>query len=95
MQLFKDKYSKYYLKLIRVNTIVTLDKHQFIEDCIFTVDSFKNKKTFLEGLKTNLQLSKSEKKNLKKISCCINTNREINPNHWFIESMGKFYKGDI
>ena len=92
MKLFKEKPLS---KLIKVNTIVTLNRHQFIEDCIFTVDSFKNKKTFLEGLKTNLQLSKLEKKNLKKISCCIDTNIKINTNHWFIKSMGKFYKGDI
>ena len=56
MQLFTNKTNKN--DIFKVNAIVSFNtSFQFVQDCIFTEDSFKNKKTFLNDLQTNLEKS--------------------------------------
>ncbi len=94
MQLFTNKTDKH--KILKVNAIVSFNKSfQFVQDCIFTEDSFKNKKTFLDDLQINLELSKKELEETIKISFAIHTDNKLNKNHWFFKMNGKFYKDDL
>ncbi len=95
MQLFTNKTKKY--DIFKVNAIVSFKgaRMQFIQDCIFTENSFKDKKTFLDDLQTDLQLSKKELIELIKISLAIHTDNKLNTNHWFFKMNGKFYIDDL
>ncbi len=94
MQLFTNKTNKN--DIFKVNAIVSFNtSFQFVQDCIFTEDSFKNKKTFLNDLQTNLELSKKELDKTIKISFAIYTDNKLNKNHWFSKMNGKFYKDDL
>ena len=95
MQLFTNKTNKN--DIFKVNAIVSFKegKMQFIQDCIFTQDSFKNKKTFLNDLQTKLELSKKELDKTIKISFAIYTDNKLNKKHWFSKMNGKFYKDDL
>ena len=95
MQLFINKLKKY--DIFKLNAIVSFEggRMQFIQDCIFTEDIFKDKKTFLDDLQSDLQLSKRELKELIKISLAIHTDNKLNKNHWFSKMNGKFYIDDL